>query len=112
MQAAVRVDKELGELFRMKVGTRHGDRISATTLIIYLERIKNVIRDKDTGVRIQGHNIYNLKFADDIDMIEENRNKLQENMNEVRKAREAARLKINVGKTKTMPMGNKNIIEQ
>jgi len=40
----------------------------------------DVIRDRDTEVRIQGHNINNLKFAYDIDMIEENRNKLQENM--------------------------------
>src|SRR6218665_3830348 len=103
-QAAVRVDKELGEWFRITVGTRQGDPISATTFIIYLERIMDVIRDRDTEVRIQGHNINNLKFADDIDMIEENRNKLQENMNEVRKAGDAAGLKINVEKTKTMVM--------
>jgi len=57
----------------------------------------DVIRDRDTEVRIQRRNINNLKFADDIDMIEEYRNKLQENMNEVRKAGEAAGLKINVG---------------
>jgi len=57
-------------------------------------------------------NINNLKFADDTDVLEEVRNKLQENMNEVRKAREAACLKINVGKNETMVMGNKNIKEQ
>src|SRR6218665_3654495 len=45
-------------------------------------------------------------------MIEENRNKLQENMNEVRKAGEAAGLKINVGKTKTMVTGKENFKEQ
>ena len=52
----------------------------------------DVIRDKDTatGLRIQGHNINNLKFAIDINMIEEDRNKLQESMIEVslRKAEE------------------------
>ena len=87
-QGAVRVDKELGEWLRMTVGIRQGDPISS--FIIYLERIIDVIGDRDTEVRIQGHNINNLKFGDDIDMIEENRNKLQENMNEVRKAGEAA----------------------
>src|SRR6218665_95932 len=46
------------------------------SLYIYLERIMDVIRDRDTGVRIQGHNINNLKFADDIDMIEEDTNRL------------------------------------
>src|SRR6218665_2637398 len=109
-QAAVRVDKELGEWFRMTVGTRQGNPISSTTFIIYLERIMDVIRDRE--VRIQGRNINNLKFVDDIDMIEENRNKLQENMNEVRKAGEAAGLKIKVGKTKTMVTGKENIKEQ
>ena len=38
----------------------------------------DVIRDRYAEVRIQGHNINNLKFAGDIDMIEEDRNKLQE----------------------------------
>ena len=95
----------------MTVGTRQGDPISSTTFIIYLERIMGVIGDRDTGVRIQGYNINNLKFAVDIDMIEENRNKLQEHMNEVRKAGEAAG-QINVGKTKTMVTGKENIEEQ
>src|SRR6218665_949420 len=81
-------------------------------MIIYLERIMDVIGDRDTEVQIQGHNLNNLKFADDIDMIEENRKKLQENMNEVRKAGEAAGLKINVGKTKAMVTGKENIKEQ
>ena len=66
----------------------------------------DVIRDKYTGVRVQGHNINNLKFKDDIHMIEEKRNKQQENTNEVRKAGEAAGLKINIRKTKTMVAGN------
>src|SRR6218665_867668 len=96
----------------MTVGTRQGDPISSTTFIIYLERIMDVIRDRDTEVRIQGHNINNLEFADDIDMIEENRNKLQENMNEIRKGGEAAGLKTNVGKTNTMVTGKENIKEQ
>ena len=104
-QAEVRVDKELGERFRMTVGTTQGDLISSTTFIIYLERIMDVIRDRDTEVRIQGHNINNLKFADDMDMIEENKSKLQENMNEVRKAGETAGLMIYVGKTKTIVTG-------
>ena len=64
----------------MTAGTRQGDPISATTFLIYLERIMDVRmyigRDSDTEVRIQGNNINNLTFADDIDLIEEDRNKL------------------------------------
>ena len=59
----------------------------------------NVVRDKDAGVRIQGNDINNLKFAHYIDIIEGERNKLQENIIQVRIAGEAAGLKI--GKTKT-----------
>ena len=44
--------------------------------IMHLERIMDVIRDRDTGVRKQSHSVNNLKFVDDIDMIEKNRNKL------------------------------------
>jgi len=79
---------------------------------IYLERIMYVIGDKEKEVRIQGGNINNLKFADDIDILEEDRSKLQENMNEVRTAGKAAGLNINVGKTKTFVTENKNIKEQ
>ena len=71
-----------------------------------------VIGDKEKEVRIQGGNINNLKFADDIDILEEDRSKLQENMNEVRTAGKAAGLNINVGKTKTFVTENKNIKEQ
>src|SRR6218665_1047630 len=111
-QAAVRVDKELGERFGLTVGTRQGDPISAPTFIKYFKRIVNVIRDRDTEVWIQGHNTNNLKFADDIDMIEEDRNKLQETINEVRKAGEAAGIKTNVGEQKTMVTAKENIEEQ
>ena len=78
----------------------------------------DVIRNRDTKVRIQGHNRNNLKFADDIDIVDEDIQKyttcLQENMNEVRKAEEAAiaSLKINVGKTKAIVTGKENIEEQ
>ena len=60
----MRVEKELREWFRMTVGIRQGDPISSTTFIIYFEIIVDAIRDRDTEVRMQGHNINNLKFAD------------------------------------------------
>ena len=45
-------------------------------------------------------------------MIEEDRNKLQENTNAGRKAGDAAGLKTNTGKTKTMVAEKENIEEQ
>jgi len=36
-----------------------------------LERITDKIQDKGTGISVQGTKINNLRFADDIDLIEE-----------------------------------------
>ena len=71
------------------MGTRQGDPISS-----------EIQGYRSTDTKSLGAYINNLKFADDIDMIKEDRNKLQENMNELRKAGEAAGLKIDIGKQK------------
>jgi hypothetical protein len=111
-ESAVRVGSELGEWFKTTVGTKQGDPISPTMFISYLERVMDVVRNNDTGVAIQGCIINNLKFADDIDLLEESRRKLQENLTRINKAGEAAGLKINIGKTKTMVTGRADIEQQ
>jgi len=73
----VRVGGELGDWFRTTVGTRQGDSISPTTFISYLERVMDTTKDKETGVSVHGHKVNNLKFADDIDLLEEDRDELQ-----------------------------------
>jgi len=75
---------------------RQGDPISLTTFISYLERVMNSIR-----IAVLGHKINNLKFVDDTDLLEVERNRLQENLKQINHAREAARLKINIPNTKT-----------
>ena len=110
-QSAVRVGKELGEWFRTTVGTRQGDPISPTTFISYLERVMDSVRDNNTGVSVHGSLINNLKFADDIDLLEEDRDKLQQNLVKINEAGEAVGLKINIGKTMTMVNGSKNIVK-
>jgi len=59
-----------------------------------------------------GHKINNLKFADDIDLLEEDRNELQENLKRLAEAGEASGLKIKIKKTMTMMFGQENIIEE
>jgi len=41
------------------------------------------------GISVHGHKINNLKFADDIDLLEEDRDELQENMKQLNEAGEA-----------------------
>jgi hypothetical protein len=53
-----------------------------------------------------------LKFADDVDLIEDNHEVLQQNINLLGGAANSAGLKINIGKTKTMVFGQKDIENQ
>ena len=64
------------------------------------------IQDSGTGISVQGEMINNLRFADDIDMIEESWEMLEESVHVLDKAGRNAGLKINVGKTKTMTFGS------
>jgi len=111
-QSAVRVGGELGDWFRTTVGTRQGDPISPTTFISYLERVMDSIRENGTGVSVQGYKINNLKFADDIDLLEEDRDELQENLERINEAGEAAGLEINIEKTMTMVFGQEDIVKK
>lgn len=54
------------------------------------------------GVTIHGHNINNIRFAGDIDLIEESFAKLQESLNRVTTDVNRTGLKMNVGKTKAL----------
>jgi hypothetical protein len=108
-QSAVRVGGELGDWFTTTVGTRQGDPISPTTFISYLERVMDAVKNNGTGVSVHGYRINNLKFADDIDLLEEDRDELQENLTRINEAGEAAGLQINIEKTMTMVFGREEI---
>jgi len=69
----------------------------------------DTIKDNRTGISVHGHKINNLKLADDIDLLEEERNALQENL---KRLNEALGLMINIQKAMTMVFGQDNIIEE
>jgi len=48
------------------------------------------LRDNGTGISIHRYQLSNLRFADDIDLIEEQRDMLQANINTLNAAGEAA----------------------
>ena len=50
-----------------------------------------------------------MEFVDDIDLLEDNREFLQQNTNMLGVAANSAGLKINIGKAKTMVFGQKDI---
>ncbi|CAM4979652.1 unnamed protein product [Rotaria socialis] len=70
-QSAVRIGRDNGEWFRTDVGTRQGDPLPPLLFIAYLERVMGQVRQNICGINISGILINNLRFADDIDLIDE-----------------------------------------
>ena len=107
--AAVRVGTDLGTWFEQKVGTRQGDPLSPVIFITYLERVMDQEQGDKKGVCISGEGINNLRFADDIDLLEEDIEEVQNNMDRLVKAAEPMGLRVNIGKTKTMVFGRETV---
>ncbi|CAM4863714.1 unnamed protein product [Rotaria socialis] len=101
-QSAVRIGRDNGEWFRTDVGTRQGDPLSPLLFIAYLERVMDQVRQNTCGINISGILINNLRFADDIDLIDEDVSSLQRQLELTKTAAEQAGLILNINKTKTM----------
>lgn len=107
-KAAVRVHGELGPWFYTNRGTRQGDPISPDLFITLLERVLDKTRDRPGGVVISGTRINNLCFADDIDLIDEDEQRLEETVQELNDEGKRYGLNMNFEKTKTMVFGEKD----
>jgi hypothetical protein len=108
-QAAVRTCGELGPWFRTNRGMRQGDPISPTVFITDLERAMNRVRSKGGGVSVQGMLINNLRFADDVDIIEEDPAEMELTTQILNEEAKKYGLFMNFDKTKTMVFGDKDI---
>jgi hypothetical protein len=72
-----------------------------------LERIRDKTREKEGGVKINGESINNLCFADDIDLIDEDIQRLESTAQELSNEGKRYGLAMNFEKTKTMVFGAK-----
>ena len=106
--AAVRIGSEKGHWFKTSRGTRQGDPISPSSFIILLERVLDKIRDKEDGVVISGTNINNLCFADDIDLIERDEERLETTVQALNEEGKRYGLTMNFEKTKILVFGEKD----
>jgi hypothetical protein len=111
-QSAIRIGKDRGDWFQTDVGTRQGDPLSPLLFITYLERVMDQVKQNTCGINISGIIVNNLRFADDIDLIDEDCSSLQNQIELVRKAAEQAGLIVNTNKTKTMVFGDRNIDQE
>ena len=108
-QSAVRIGKEHGEWFHTDVGTRQGDPLSPLLFITYLDRIMDQVRQNTCGIQIGGTWINNLRFADDIDLIDGELSSLQRQIELTKETAEKAGLLLNTNKTKIMVFGDRNL---
>jgi hypothetical protein len=104
--SAVRVDGELTEWFKIKVGVRQGCGMSSDLFNLLLEIVMRLAKEREeVGVNINGRITDNLRFADDVDLIATTGKNLQELTDRVDRSSKRMGLKINVEKTKTMTIG-------
>ena len=77
-KSKVRIDHHFSDWFRMTVGVRQGCVLSLTLFNLFLERImEEALEGHDGGVRCPGRRITDLRFADDIDILEEEEERLK-----------------------------------
>ena len=108
-QSAVRIGKENGEWFRTDVGMRQGDPMSPLLFIAYLDRVMDQVRQNTCGINIGALTINNLRFADDIDLLDEDISSLRRQIEQTKDAAEQAGLFLNTDKTKIMIFGERNL---
>ena len=87
-RSAVRIGMDIGKWFQTSVGTRQGDSLSPLLFIAYLERVMDKIKSKEMGVNVSGTLTSNLRFADDIDLLNENCTLLHEQIEQLTRTAE------------------------
>ena len=104
--AVVRIANGESEPFQIGKGVQQGGIPSPKLFNAYTERImRRALDDCDSGVRIGGRLVNNLRYADDTTLIATTVTDLEEMLRRVRVESEAAGLRLNVRKTKLMVVG-------
>jgi len=80
-QASVTVNNELGEWLNVRKGTRQGDPVLPYVFITQFERVMDANEDPKGGIAVHRVSINNLRFADDIHLIEASSSSLQKQHN-------------------------------
>ena len=99
--AAIRYQNELGNFTQIKRGVRQGCVLSPDLFNLYSENIMRHLEDVG-GLVIGGYTLNNLRYADDIVLIAQSKEKLQEMLNIIDKYSEENGLSINLKKRESM----------
>ena len=106
-EARVRTGHRITDWFQIGKGVCQGCILSPCLFNLYAEDImRNAGLDEaQTGIKIAGRNINNLRYSDDTTLMAESEEKLKSLLMKVKEDSEKPGLKINIQKTKIMASG-------
>ena len=106
-EATVRIGHEKTEWFQIGKGVHQVCILSPCLFNLYAEYImRNAgLEEAQTGVKIAGRNINNLRYADDTTLMAESEEELKSFLMKVKEKSEKVGLKLNIQKTKIMASG-------
>ena len=101
--SAVIMNNQLGDYFRTTIGVRQGCLLSPVLFNIFLERIIHMtLHDYVPSISIGGRPICNLRFANDIDLMEGSAGELQDLTNRLVTSASAFGMEVSTEKSKIM----------
>ena len=106
-EAIVRTRHGTTDWFQIRKGVCQGCILSPKLFNLYAEYImRNAgLEDAQTGIKIAGRNIINLRYADDTTLMVESKEELKSLLMKVKEESEKVGLKLNIQKTKIMASG-------
>jgi len=105
-QAAIKIDKDVSKYVEIKRGVRQGCVLSPDLFLLYSEIIMREIKDID-GIKVNGENINNVRYADDTALIADSESKLQHIVDRIVSTSDRFGLSLNVKKTFCMVISKK-----
>ena len=103
-EATVRTGHGTTEGFQIGKGVHQGCILSFCLFNLHTENImqNTGLNETQAGIKIAGRNINNLRYADDITLMEESEEELKSLLMKVKEKSEKVGLKLNIQKTKIM----------
>ena len=101
-EATVRTGHGTTDWFQIEKGVRQGCMLSPCLFNFYAEYIlRNAgLEEPQSGIKISGRNINNLRYADDTTLMSESEEELKSLLMKVKEESEKVGLKLNIQKTK------------
>jgi len=103
--ASIRWDGQISREVKVERGVRQGCVISPMLFNLYSEFMMREAMENVEGVKFNGVNITDLRYADDAALVAEGRKKLQKMIDSLNEKCKEYGMEINVKKTKVMIMG-------